>query len=289
MVPGMEDLISRFHRPHPSAAPPDLEIPFWVLQKRGYGLGNFLTMTPALQGLSIEKGKRIPVFFSDSKLGEIFKDSPYIQVLKSRPTNDPEIKTRRPSKIRKEDENDADCFYRHYVGDGERPPTYVDRPQPPKDFPPGPCVAVFHGCLNHNASKGKLLPEKTLQVLLNRVAKAGSTPVILGNKQDYDRFWKALKYPEGTFSMIGRPLRVQVGALAACDCFISNDTGLAHVAGALGVTGTILWRKSAFKRFALPYPGVTHFRDEEGRHEEYVKAIDRQLGQLKEELRNVVE
>jgi hypothetical protein len=284
MLPLMEELSKKLYKPHPEAAVSELklELPVWALQKKGYGLGNFLVMTPMLRGVSEKHGSPIPVFFATGSLKEIFQDCPFLEVLPNRPANEPTYQTRRPGKDREGNENDADCFYRVHVDDNARPPTYVDRPDPPADLPSGPKVAVFHGCLSHSDGKGKILSKRVRQAMLNGVIKAGATPVLLGNDEDRERFWRGFSIPSRVYSMLGKPLRTQVGALAACNCFISNDTGFAHVAGALEIPGTVLWRKSAFWRFGIPYPGVTHYRDIEGKEEGYIEAIQHQLNQVME-------
>ena len=62
--------------------------------------------------------------------------------------------------------------------------------------------------------------------------------------------------------------------LRQCDSFISNDTGLYHVAGALKKSGLVLWKKTNFIKNKSPYEGIRHCVNPKGDVALYKKNID---------------
>jgi hypothetical protein len=259
------------------------EVPMrkWILQDPIFQLGNFVILTPTLRALSAKWGRPVPVFFANAYIGALYQDAPFLEILSRRPNTPPLLQTGNPRRQRQPNETDGACYYRIHGGDdpGAMPEPYVDRPDPPGDLPAGPKVGVMHGCLaqREDLRKQKILPAPTRQAMLDEAVAVGMVPVLLGNEADRKAFWKDIAAPAGTFDMLGRPIREQVGALAACDLFIANDTGLAHVAGALKVPGLILWKTSAAHRFQMLYPGVEHVQSAEGDPQVYLKAIARRL------------
>lgn len=139
------------------------------------------------------------------------------------------------------------------------PPTYVDRILTKEINKEGKlAVALFHGCLGQYWKQKKTLPTKTLQNMVNLVKKKGYIPVILGNKSDWKNYWRPIDL-SGCWNFVNQlSLKDSISVLSQCDAFISNDTGLYHVAAAYKVPGLVLWYQTDHVKNRSPWKGVKH-------------------------------
>lgn len=255
----------------------------WFRQKKNWELGNFIMCTPMLQALSEMRGHPIPVFFETKKLIPLFQDAQFIKILKEKPKNKPFFDSEYPRKFIKQGETNSACLFRIFCTDkgykGSMPSTYIDNKithkldkETDKKY-----IAVFHGCLNvgSNAFYQKDLKEPTRIKMLEIVLASGCCPVLLGSPQDLNVFWKPVlkkvKSPVIKNYLGELNLRDSVSVLKQCDAFISNDTGLYHCAGALGVKGLVLWRKTDFHRNLSTFNGIKYGASQKGKVDHYVK------------------
>jgi len=253
----------------------------WMLQKSSFGLGNFIMATPAIRLLSEKQGRRVKVFFETASIGLLYKECPFIKVLLKKPNKRP-FYTIGGIK-RKSAENDIQASCRILkVGGKNIPHTYVD-PVETSVFSrteEDKCVAVFHGCLGKCFRGRKDVGAKTRQYIIDRLGEEGFKIILLGTSSDYKHYWSQnnLKNVE---NFLGKySLNDSVGILRKCDSFISNDTGLYHVASALKIKGLVLWKKTRFGKNKSPFEGIEHCVSKEGDFDIYKKSIDLQIGRI---------
>ncbi len=253
----------------------------WLLQKKSFGLGNFVMATPAINLLSQKWGHRVKVFFETGSIGLLYKKCPFIEVLSSKPSKRP-FYTIGAIK-RKPTENDIQASCRILkVGVKNIPYTYVDpietsvfnRTEKDK------CVAVFHGCLGKCFRSRKDIGAETRQYIIDRLGEEGIRIILLGTSSDYKYYWSQnnLKNVE---NFLGKySLNDSVGILRQCNGFISNDTGLYHVASALKVGGLVLWKKTRSGKNKSPFEGIEHCISKQGDFNIYKKSIDLQIERI---------
>src|SRR5215510_7310136 len=98
-----------------------------------------------------------------------------------------------------------------------------------------PLVALNAGATN---SRAKRWPEDRFAALADRLIEAlGSRIVFIGASSERDGVERIIRQMKrrGAINLAGETgLAVLIGALDACDLLVSNDTGPAHVAAALG-------------------------------------------------------
>ena len=121
---------------------------YWILQKKSFGLGNFIMATPALRLLSEGRKEKIKVFFETGTISQLYRNCPYIKILKKRPGKRPNF-TIGPVR-REKTEGDSEAYCRILrVGKISNTSTYIDSVQiktlPKQDGEK--FVAVFHGWL----------------------------------------------------------------------------------------------------------------------------------------------
>ena len=130
----------------------------YALQQKGYGLGNFIMMTPALRMLN----SKVNVFFYNKNIASLFRDCPFIQTLKSKPANKPFISSEKPKRNKNESDSKAYCRHLFKRSPKGMPNTYVDKCndyslQKEED---AKYVALFHGCL------GKIFRKRIFRQLI---------------------------------------------------------------------------------------------------------------------------
>ena len=245
----------------------------WVLQQQGYELGNFMMMTPALRLASDQQGQPISVFFQTKSLSELFGHCPFLRRVKERPLGSPRCTSKPP---REDGSDNVTRFIKSLckIVPEKIPEYYVDsKITYHLESSSKRRVAIVHGCLGRHWQAHKTLPKLVRQHMLDAVIGAGLQPVLLGSKDDARKFWAPIQIADAENYLGQLSLRDTVSVLAQCDGFISNDTGLYHVAVALRKPGIVLWKKTDPKRNRAPGDFVEHFVSREGNVNAYNKAI----------------
>lgn len=268
----------------------------WFEQHVNFQLGDFIMLTSGLKALSEMWGASINVYFNTPIVRDLYIDCDFINVAKKRPGGKPfgssifssykhgDYRKKRLAKT----ESMQDCFFRIFAAEkgyaGPMPHTYVDSPDGLKlEKEDGKkYIALFHGCLGDLFADKKTIPMQSLKFLVKEVLDRGRIPVILGNKKDYKLYWKHINLSDERIInyLFKLSMRDSVSILSQCDNFISNDTGLCHVACALKMNGLVLWNKTSHLKNAPSYSGVTQFFGKNLPAEDYNKAIVSYLKEL---------
>jgi ADP-heptose:LPS heptosyltransferase len=244
----------------------------WVLQQQGYELGNFMMMTPALRIACDQQGP-VPVFFETKSLVKLFRDCPFLRRVKERPQGSPRCTSKPP---REDGSDNVTRFIKSLCKTvPEKTPDYYVDSRITYHLKPSSKrrIAIVHGCLGRYWQPHKTLPKLVRQHMLDVVITAGLQPVLLGNGDDARKFWAPIEIADVENYLGKLSLRDTVSVLAQCDGFISNDTGLYHVAAALKKPGIVLWKKTDPKRNRAPGDSIEHFVSREGDVNAYNEAI----------------
>jgi len=255
----------------------------WFKQEEGFGLGNFVMATPALRYLGSKKP--VNVYFSDKKIETLYRKCPFINILDIAPKTKAFATTSTGKKYRRTRESDSESLFRVVANRDikKMENTYVDYDVTKKlDKIKGKkYIAVFHGCLGDIYKAAKDLGSKTRQYIINSILSKNHIPVILGSKRDLKIYWSRNKL-HGCLNYMGAlSLKDSVSLLGQCDYFISNDTGLYHVSGALNMTGLVLWKKTDHVRSRSTCPKISHAVCKNGAYITYKRYIDNFLNQIK--------
>lgn len=252
----------------------------YALQKKGYGLGNFIMTTPALQLLN----QRVGVYFSDKHIASLYQNCPFIKILENEPKTKFVLTSEKPK--RNKGESDIHAYCRMVI---KKPPmvlpnTYVDkcndyileRQEDTKH------IALFHGCLGKVFKSKKDIGRDARQMIIDKVLTYGYVPVLLGSSGDFKSYW-SMNNLEACINYLGElNLRQSVSVLDQCDYFISNDTGLYHVAGALKKPGLVLWHKTNMEKNMCLFGGINHIQSGIRSINKYSLAVDSFLETLDE-------
>lgn len=225
----------------------------WVYQPRSFGLGNFITATPALQDWHRRTGDDYHVYFETPELGDLFSALPGCRPINYKPDAEPWLMLHRSHL--KDGETDYEYYHRLINGKHKiisRP--YVDScdlPDPLKTL--RRWIAIFVGCAYPDSScwrSFKLPPIRAMDQLA-LIPDA----VIVGSQSD-TRIWTA---PAQAIDLRGSySLRETVAILQHAKFWVGNDSGLYHVAAASGVPGICLWNRTPMPKNLAPSDVVLH-------------------------------
>ncbi len=107
---------------------------------------------------------------------------------------------------------------------------------------PAPIVGIAPGAAYGYA---KRWPADRVAELVRRLSARGAVPVLVGGASDRDaarEIESSVGADARLVNLVGRTdLRLFAGLLAACDAFVSNDSGAMHLAAAVGVPVTAIF------------------------------------------------
>jgi len=140
---------------------------------------------------------------------------------------------------------------------------------PSLDFKPAPpaldqpWIALLPG----SGSEAKNWPEANWADLITRLALAASLRfLIVGGEAESGRLERlSVRLPEGRFRLARSLPLPEVGALLqTCVGFIGHDSGISHLAAAVGLPGLVLWGNTVEEVWRPPSPKVVILRHPHG-------------------------
>lgn len=230
----------------------------WMKQKKGWELGNFVMMTPAIRYLYTTTQTPVSVFFESGHVKQLYASSKMITVLKRHPKSAPIISSVAPKRIRENKESDYDAYFRLVGGKGQIPDPFVPVKRI-KKREGKKRIVLAHGCLGVKKIEKKSIGRGPFNYAIKRILARGYEPVLVGSKSDR-RLWEGVNRKR-CMDYIGKcSLLKTAEIIASCDAFITNDTGLYHVSAALGLPGLVCWKATAFDKNKCPSELVSHTR-----------------------------
>lgn len=214
----------------------------WVKQDALNGLGNFINLTPTLKAMSDHLGIKIPVYFELDFVRQCFIDCPFIQILDEMPVN-------------KEYFSSSLKDYRNHVPDyihayrelckrfnlPEPGHTYVDRCEEIK-IDRDPYTLFMYGSGNEDVMylHKKTPPKEAYEKYIE------GNCVFTGSETDYKRWM----FPDMEHHL--GDIRYSLALIREATLIVTNDTGLAHAAGAMNKNMIILWRTTKLPKNSNP-------------------------------------
>jgi len=216
-----------------------------IEQNAGYALGNFIMLTPGIKRLSEKVGHKIDVFFTIPYVKECFIDCDFMNhvgKLRRSPTFS--------SKMINLNVPDYQYTFELMVGEkwSEKYHTYVDSAiEVPKND--GDYLLLLNGLgglsLNDNDPKPKWYGKKEVpEEIFNLINEYSNLPIYFtGSESDI----KQNPWMERICDRIEiGDIRKSLSMVRDAKKIISNDTGLAHCAGAMNKDLLILWKDTPF-------------------------------------------
>ncbi len=216
----------------------------YVLQDRNYGLGNFINLTPTIKSLSESLDKKIPVYFELDHVKECFLDCDFIEILDKQPFDRPlfssalvDFRNRIPDYV-----NAYRELSKAYDLNPDAPHTYIDTADEIEAFD-FEYTLFMYGSGNEDKMylSTKTPDRKYYEDYMN------GRCLFTGSEADFERvdWFNDMEYSLGD-------IRRSLALIRDAKMIVSNDTGLAHAAGAMNKDMVILWKDSALPKNGNP-------------------------------------
>lgn len=222
----------------------------YILQHPDFGLGNFINLTPAIRWLAEREGRRIPVFFTKDYVRQCFLDCPFLEILDEQPEGGPLFGSNLVNP--NNDKPDYQFVFEFVTGErwSEKWHTYVDDLYLDADFlheKMGGFTVVINGAGNEEADY--VWRKDPGEDIFSACLENSTQIVFVGSDEDARR--NDFLVHAADFVEVGN-IRKCLSLIKAAENVISNDTGLAHAAGAMNKNLTVLVKVSPRERIKNP-------------------------------------
>ena len=238
---------------------------FYVHQRKGWEVGNFINCTPTIQTLSSVTKEPVPVLFDTEHVAEMYERCPFI-----RRVDEPEGGCLFTSAMTNMGMPDWEYIHRTVLSlcglsasmNDNMPHTYVDE-CPRWGYLPDRYIAICRGMIDGSSwAEHKQVGDEIYDYVFDRT---GLPLVFLGNTADWQRDLRRMRENHVDVNRVWcivNSMRRVLGALRGADAVISNDTGLYHAAGALRRPGFIIWKTTPWEKNETPCRDL--FRSRQG-------------------------
>jgi len=230
----------------------------WAKQTKGWGMGNFINITPAIsllyqcrKQLNMILDKPVPVYFEEPYLKDLIKDWEIIKIIDEAPHTPPTVNSKWANKYNGKDP-DYKCIFDYvqqsFITTHHRSLTYCDKPEPP-------LIHNDYVCFIRGSIKGREQEkdpgEDIYYHAIKKCTEAGLKCVYVGVEYDYQRW--GIDFVNSFFSVLGS-MRAEMSYINGAKFIVTNDTGLYHVGGAYQKKGIVFWKDTDPIKNATPNP-----------------------------------
>jgi len=219
-----------------------------VKENKFFALGNFIACTPAIKRMYEKLERRLPTEFTTEYTKQCFLDCPYIEIVDK--VENPIISSNMIN--RRTTTPDYQHIFKEVTGEDWTPQyhTYVDNPEPVRT---DSYAVVINGLYRHpDGRPGGLKNKKEVDRQTHEMVRDAYTNnlIFIGSKLDKSENtpWADEVFDECVLGDIRECLSLINGA----EMVFTNDTGLAHAAGAMNKKMLIFWKDSNFLRARNP-------------------------------------
>jgi len=229
----------------------------YILQVKGYGIGNFINCTPTIKYLSNYYKQKIPVYFDNKIIQHMYEQCSFIQII---------------------DQQEADkkrCLFTSALVNGwipdwkfvfkkvmkrqrikfkvkDMPHTYVDSYPTPKNYVTKKYVVIIRGMVEYNPYWIKMKdPGDDIYRYIIEQLKKDYSIVFIGSENDYNHNIRRMEqWCKGGVEL--NSIQKSLGLIEGADLVVANDTGMYHAAGALNKKAFVMWKKTLFNKNKSP-------------------------------------
>ena len=217
----------------------------WAKQTKGWGMGNFINITPSIKWIYSENKAKVPIYFEEVYLKDLIKDWELVRIIDEMPDTQPTVNSRWANKYNGKCPDYVNV--QEFIG-GHGLTTYCDKPEPPllhNDY-----VCFIRGSIKGREQE-KDPGEDIYYHAIKKCTEAGLKCVYVGVEYDYQRW--GIDFVNSFFSVLGN-LRAEMSYINGAKFIVTNDTGLYHVGGAYQKKGFVFWKDTDPVKNATPNP-----------------------------------
>jgi len=220
----------------------------WAKQTKGWGMGNFINITPAIRWLFLRNIEKIPVYFEEPYLKDLIKDWEIAKIIDKMPDTQSAVNSRWANRYDGTCPDYENIFKMVTPHNSCNVGTYCDKPEPPlihKDY-----VCFIRGSIKGREQE-KDPGEDIYYHAIKKCTEAGLKCVYVGVEYDYQRW--GIDFVNSFFSVLGS-MRAEMSYINGAKFIVTNDTGLYHVGGAYQKKGIVFWKDTDPIKNATPNP-----------------------------------
>lgn len=217
----------------------------WIHQVYNYGLGNFINLTPTIKLMAEHFDKPIPVYFDLDFIRQCFTDCEFMRILDKKPDQQSlfgswliNARNDCPDYI-----NVLREVRKAIPLEGDLPHTYVDQAEEIKINSSGYTLFI-------RGSGSESLPYLESKMPEDDYYREyfGGRMIFTGSENDLERSGDLFK---DMVCHVG-DIRQSLALIRDADRVITNDSGLAHAAGAMNKETIILWKNTSLPKNGNP-------------------------------------
>lgn len=211
----------------------------WILQDGNYALGNFVNITPVIKYLFQETGQQVPVHFETKYVREAYEGNHMIEILETKPASTPYASSSMICRAN----TMPDYQYAFELATGR---SYSNVFKPFVHVVKRAVIISGSGSEREEYVQKKDPGVGIYAVAIRRLHALGYHTVFVGSQNDEYRHDSLI--PDKCRERIIDDMAAAIQAVRTADLIIANDTGLAHVAGALDKRMLVLWKDTPATR-----------------------------------------
>jgi hypothetical protein len=220
----------------------------YVEQSPGFGLGNFINLTPTIKALSYDH--KIKVWFNDKFIRDCFVDCPFMEIVDTRQRN-PVLHSGMINL--KNDMPDYEFVWRKFFKSPVSEHTYIDTPL---GSPEAAFIGPYAVVLNGSGSLKRAYIEKKnpdadaynhVLAEIDKLYGPDIRKIFVGTVNDYNRMMNVR-----LSDFVCKHIRTALSIINRSTVVIANDCGLAHAAAAMGKRLFILWKDTMLMKNMNP-------------------------------------
>ena len=222
----------------------------WAKQTKGWGMGNFINITPAIHWIYYCKSNdiRIPIYFEEPYLKDLVRDWELTEIIDKMPSTPPTVNSRWANRYDGTCPDYANIFkmFDPNWHNGFSIKTYCDPVEVPllhTDY-----VCFIRGSIRGREEE-KDPGEEIYYHAIKKCTEAGLKCVYVGVGYDYQRW--GIDFVNSFFSVLDN-LRAEMSYINGAKFLVTNDTGLYHVGGAYKKKGFVIWKDTDALKNATP-------------------------------------
>ena len=220
---------------------------YYILQKTGYEIGNFINCTPTIKALSQHFGEPVPVLFEIDTVQQMFEKCSFIKSITQAEAKPKKciLQSNLMNKTIPDWLNIFNSTMNNLGINGlDIPHTYVDKYEVNGNLKGKKYIVIARGCLGTIYFDAKNPGDEIYQYILKKIP---IDVVFVGGPKETEVINRMKPYARIRNTCVGN-IKKTLAAINNCVGMVSNDTGVAHAAGALNKPLFMLWKNTNFNK-----------------------------------------
>lgn len=220
----------------------------YARQLKGFGIGNFVNCTPALQILSNHISRPVPVWFQQKEIAELYEDCPFIETI-NKPLKRLVLCSSYINRVIPDWQYQAKLIKARFNLNCDIPHTYAPKYN---NFGELNHFVICRGMVNDSWANRKDPGDDIYKKIINFLEQKHQL-VFIGTDADFERTHnRMIEWCDKQPIIIKNDIKTSASAILKARGVITNDTGMYHVTAALNKPQFVMWKDTNFNKNKAP-------------------------------------